>query len=134
MHLNASQCTPVRPSWLRCYQRRGFGPSRHSCSPIGKSTTWYLAGEGRIVSSNAYRDITQWRHLARFARAQAKIGMGAGLAVIIGPQFSKLIMRIAEPRYCCLLSTAFSATAALTIFLTFEETLFCVFESEPCGL
>merc|ERR1712070_961160 len=49
--------------------------------------------------------------------------MGAGLAVIIGPQFSKLIMRRMEPRYCCLLSTCFSATAALTIFATFEETL-----------
>jgi len=73
---------------------------------------------------------TTWRASASdqlsgqdFARFTATVGAFAGLGLLAGPMVSKVIMRYADPKYCFLAATIFSASAIFHLGRKFEESL-----------
>jgi hypothetical protein len=58
-----------------------------------------------------------------YAKCNALIGAAAGLGIITGPAMSSLIMVRADPKYCFLASSVFSATCFCHLLVNFEETL-----------
>ena len=73
---------------------------------------------------------TTWRaslsdHLegAAVAKTNAKVGVCAGLGIVVGPFLSKTIMANAHPKYCFLASSIFSAIAFVHLHLNFRESL-----------
>jgi MFS family permease len=58
-----------------------------------------------------------------YAKCNALIGAAAGLGIITGPAVSSLIMNFADPRYCFLASSFFSATCFCHLVTNFKETL-----------
>lgn len=60
---------------------------------------------------------------AAFARANATISMGAGVALVSGPLIAKAVMNRADPKYCYLVSVGLSSLSLLNIMARAEETL-----------
>lgn len=60
---------------------------------------------------------------AAFARANATISMGAGVAIVTGPLFAKAVMNRMHPKYCYLVSVVLATTSLLNILFNVEETL-----------
>lgn len=58
-----------------------------------------------------------------YAQFQAKMGMAAGLGVIIGPLLGKVIMAKLHVKYCFLASSVVSSCALVHMGLNFKETL-----------
>jgi len=60
---------------------------------------------------------------ASFARANAKIGMAAGVALVAGPLVTKAIMSRTDPKYCFAASVFFALGSLLNLFFNMEESL-----------
>mmetsp|Transcript_74435 Transcript_74435/g.166995 ORF Transcript_74435/g.166995 Transcript_74435/m.166995 type:complete len:449 (+) Transcript_74435:111-1457(+) len=58
-----------------------------------------------------------------FARANAKISMGAGAAIVLGPLITKAVMNRRDPKFCFLLSVCFASVSVLNIFFNVKESL-----------
>jgi len=60
---------------------------------------------------------------ASFAKANAKLGVAAGISVMMGPLLTRLMMSRTSPRYCYLVSSLLAGISFAHLVAHFEESL-----------
>ena len=97
---------------------------------LNPTAVWPIVVEQLAVTPMITSFFTTWRAAvsdelegAMYAKANAKIGVSAGLGIIVGPLFAGLVMKRADPKWCFLVSVACSMTCLAHLYRSFEETL-----------